>query len=78
MAEIAGIRTSVGDAFAHCGRGDLVAAHGVEQTKCSVGHVTVVTAAAGGIGGVMSVGNESCLHVGVALQARLIGFHPRF
>ena len=55
-----------------------MAAHGVEQAKCGVWHVTVVTAAAGGIGGVMSVSDESCLHVGVALQTRLIGFHPRF
>lgn len=78
MAKIAGVRPSVVGTFARCGRGNLMAAHGVEQAKCRVWHVTVVTAAAGGISGVMRVRDESCRHVGVALQTRLIRFHSRF
>ena len=54
-----------------------MAAHGVEQAKCCVWHVTVITAAARGLGGVMRMSDESCLHVGVALQTGLVGFHPR-
>ena len=47
MTKVAGIGSSIGDAFLYARRRDLMAAHRVQQAKCRAWHVTVVTAAPG-------------------------------
>ena len=77
VAKVAGVGPAGLQLRFDAGRVNLMAADALEKAVSSVRHVTVVTVAARGFSGVVCVLREVVTEIGMALIARLVGFHVR-